>query len=444
MLKPYVICDTYCKQYDKLAVKATSGTNIETMESFFKLKTSEEVFQIIDQFGPLGEITIPLEESLGRILRRDILSNEDLPHFPRSVMDGYAVRAKDTFGAGESLPAFLKIGGEVLMGQDSGTVVGEGQAIRISTGGMLPENADGVVMVEHTHLLDEDTLEVSRAISPLENIIQPGDDIRKGATVLRKGHTLRPQDLGLLAGLGLTDVSVFAKPRVAIISTGDEIVSINDHPGPGQVRDINRYTLGAFCRRAGAVPEYMGLCPDNFRRMKEMVENAVSHSDTVWISGGSSVGTRDLTLKVFEELNNFELLVHGISVSPGKPTIIGRVGSKPVIGLPGHVASALIVAEVFLTRLISRLSGREDPHEGLQAQVQAVLSQNIESKSGREDYIRVRLVKHGETYIAEPVFGKSGLISTLVEADGLICIDMNTEGFYEGQSVTVFLRGGIG
>ncbi len=414
------------------------------MESFFKLKTSEEVFQIIDQFGPSGETTIPLEDALGRILCRDILSNEDLPHFFRSVMDGYAVRAKDTFGAGESLPAFLEICGEVLMGQDSGAVVGAGQAIKISTGGMLPENADGVVMVEYTHLLDKDTLEVSRAISPLENIIQPGDDFSKGETVLRKGHMLRPQDLGLLAGLGMADVSVYPKPGVAIISTGDEIVSIKDQPGPGQVRDINRYTLGAFCRRAGAAPEYMGLCADDFNSMKEMVENAVRQSDTVWISGGSSVGTRDLTLKVFEELDDFELLVHGISVSPGKPTIIGRAGSKPVIGLPGHVASALIVAEVFLTRLISRLSGREDSLGGLQTQVQAVLSQNIESKSGREDYIRVRLVKQGEIYIAEPIFGKSGLISTLVEADGLICIDMNTEGFYEGQSVTVFLssRGG--
>jgi len=409
------------------------------MESFFQLKTSEEVFQIIDQFGPSGGTTIPLEGSLGRILCRDILSNEDLPHFFRSVMDGYAVRAKDTFGAGESLPALFEISGEVLMGQDPGTVVGEGQAVKISTGGMLPENADGVVMVEHTHLLDENTLEVSRAISPLENIIQPGDDIRKGETILRKGQMLRPQDLGLLAGLGRAEVSVYAKPRVAIISTGDEIVSIDDQPGLGQVRDINRYTLGAFCQRAGVAPEYMGLCSDDFMSMKKMVEKAVNQSDMVWISGGSSVGTRDLTLKVFEERNDFELLVHGISVSPGKPTIIGRAGSKPVIGLPGHVASALIVAEVFLTRLISRISGREDPHEGLQAQIQAVLSQNIESKSGREDYIRVKLVKQDEIYIAEPIFGKSGLISTLVEADGLICIDRNTEGVYEGQRVKVFL-----
>jgi len=412
------------------------------MESFFKLKTSEEVFKIIDQFGPSGEETIPLENALGRVLRRAIRSEEDLPHFFRSVVDGYAVRAKDTFGAGESLPALLETGREVLMGQDSGMVVEEGQAVRISTGGMLPEKADGVVMVEHTHLLDKNTLEVSRAISPLENTIQPGDDVRRGEIVFRKGHVLRPQDLGLLAGLGQAEVSIYPRPRVAIISTGDEIVSVNDHPGPGQVRDINRYTLGAFCQRAGADPVHMGLCSDNFESLKAMVKNAIRISDTVWISGGSSVGTRDMTLKVFEGLSDFELLVHGISISPGKPTIIGRTGSTPVIGLPGHVASALVVAEVFLTRLISRLSGCTDSDKGFNAQVEAILTRNIESASGREDYIRVKLTQQGERLFAEPIFGKSGLISTLVEADGLIRIDINAEGVYEGQRVTVLLNGG--
>jgi molybdopterin molybdotransferase len=306
----------------------------------------------------------------------------------------------------------------------------------------LPEKADGVVMVEHTHLLDANTLEVSRAISPLENTIQPGDDVRRGQIVLRKGHVLRPQDLGLLAGLGQAEVTLYPKPRVSIISTGDELVSINDHPKPGQVRDINRYTLGAFCRRAGADPVHMGLCSDNFESLKERVENAIRMSDTVWISGGSSVGTRDLTLKVFEGLRDFELLVHGISISPGKPTIIGRSGSTPVIGLPGHVASALVVAEVFLTRLISRLSGCNNTDGGFHAQVEAILSRNIESASGREDYIRVKLTQQGERLLAEPIFGKSGLISTLVEADGLIRIDINAEGVYEGQRVKVLLNGG--
>ena len=409
------------------------------MEFFFKTKKPEEVLKIIDQFGPLGEETLLLEESLGHVLSKDMISPENLPGFFRSTMDGYAVRARDTFGATESLPALLEVSGEVLMGQTPKIVVREGQAVKISTGGMLPKGADGVVMVEYCHILDEKTLEINRAISPLENIIQPGDDLKEGDIVLKKGHILRPQDIGVLAGLGQSNLAVYKKPRVAIISTGDEIVSIDETPLPGQIRDINRYTIGAFCHRAGAEPLYLGLCPDNFDLLRTMIETALSLTDTIWISGGSSVGTRDLTLKVFETFHDFELLVHGISISPGKPTIIGKLGLKPVIGLPGQVASALMVAEIFLTRLILRLSGLTDFRNGLQTQVEARLSRNVESKSGREDYIRVKLFKKGETLIAEPVFGKSGLISTLVDANGLIRIDMNTEGLYKDQEVKVTL-----
>ena len=409
------------------------------METFFKVKTPDEVCEIIDQFGPSGVETIPLEESHGRVLSQDVISPEDLPGFFRSVMDGYAVRAQDTFGASEGLPALLEIHGEVTMGQVPEMVLAEGQAVKISTGGMLPEGADGVVMVEYSDLLDEKTVEISRAISPLENVIQPADDFAKGATVLKRGHTLRPQDLGIMAGLGLSGLPVYTRPRVAIISTGDEIVPIGDRPRKGQVRDINRYTLDAFCQRIGAVPLYVGLCPDDFETLKGMVEKALSQADTVWISGGSSVGTRDLTLKVFETLRDFELLAHGISISPGKPTIIGRSGLQPIIGLPGHVASALVIAEVFLTRLISRLSGHANLSNEFHAHVEAELSRNIESAGGREDYIRVRLAQKGEKLIATPIYGKSGLISTLVESDGLVRVDMNTEGLYQGQQVRIML-----
>jgi molybdopterin molybdotransferase len=409
------------------------------MESFFKVKRPEEVFEIIDQFGPSGEETISLQDSLGLVLSQDLVSPEDLPGFLRSAMDGYAVRAKDTFGASESLPALLEVSGEVLMGQAPRVVGGEGRAVKISTGGMLPEGTDGVMMAEYCNLLDEKTLEVNRAISPLENVIQPGDDFEQGAAVLKKGHRLRPQDLGVMAGLGLTEISVYRKPRAAIISSGDEIVAIDKRPLPGQVRDINGCALGAFCQRIGAEPLYMGICPDDFKSLKGLFEKALSLADTVLISGGSSVGTRDLTLKVFSSLRHFELLVHGISISPGKPTIIGRAGSQPIIGLPGHVASALVVAEVFLTRLLLRLSGHTDFPSKFKTQIEARLGRNIESASGREDYIRVKLVEKGETLIAEPIFGKSGLISTLVHSDGLVRVDRNTEGLYEGQKVGVIL-----
>jgi molybdopterin molybdotransferase len=417
------------------------------MESFFKVKRSEEVLEILNQFGPSGEEQIALEQGLGRVLSQDLIAPENLPGFFRSTMDGYAVRAKGTFGASESIPALFDVSGEVLMGQVPKMVVAEGQAVKISTGGMLPEGADGVVMIEYCHLLDEKTLEINRAISPLENVIQPADDFGQGAVIFKKGRILRVQDLGLMAGFGQSEITVHKKPKVAIISTGDEIVPIDQKPLPGQVRDINGYTLGAFCHRLGAKPLYGGLCPDNFDKLNDMVAEALARADTVWLSGGSSVGTRDLTLRVFETLPDFELLVHGISISPGKPTIIGRSGSKPVIGLPGHVASALVVAEVFLSRLVYRLSGRMDLRIGLQTLIEAELSRNVESASGRDDYIRVKLIKKGDNLIAEPIFGKSGLLSPLVEADGLIRVDMNTEGLYQGQKIKVLLfdtaNGGI-
>ncbi len=399
--------------------------------------TSEEVLKIIEQFGPLGDETVPLEMAFGRILSRDIISPEDLPGFHRSSMDGYAVRAKDTFGATESLPAMLEVKGEVKMGQVPTEGVGAGQAARISTGGMLPKGADGVVMVEYAHVLDENTIEVTRAISPLENVILPDDDFKKGSSILEKGSPLRPQDLGVMAGIGISQVSVYRRPKVAILSTGDEVVPIEQRPKPGQVRDINTYTLSAFCWQLGAEPLVLGLCEDNFEELKSRVEKGLREADTLWISGGSSVGARDMTLKVFESFHDMELLVHGISISPGKPTIIARVGSKVAFGLPGHTASAMVVAEVFLTPFLCRLSGRGDFPGPLRSEVEAELSRNIESASGREDYIRVRLIEREGKRIAEPIFGKSGLISTLVQADGLVRVERNREGLYEGERVKV-------
>ena len=403
---------------------------------FLKVKTSEEVFDALQRFGPCGEEKVSIEDALGRVLSRNFVSPEDLPGFFRSSMDGYAVKARDTFGASEALPALLDLSGEVVMGQSHAEAVLRGRAVRISTGGMLPDGADGVVMLEYCRLLDESTVEVSRAISPLENVIRPDDDLKMGDTVYQQGFVLRPQDLGVFAGLGTSQVSVYKRPKVAIISTGDEVVSIDQEPGQGRIRDINSYTLSAFCRQAGGVPIMLGICPDSLSRIRAMVGHGLEMADTVWISGGSSVGSRDMTLRVFESFEGMELLVHGISISPGKPTIIAGIGSRAVFGLPGHTTSAMVVAEVFLRPFLSLLSGRGIGGD-LPEEIDAELSRNIESASGREDYIRVRLYKRDEKVIAEPVFGKSGLISPLVEADGLLRVERDTEGVYQGQLVRV-------
>ena len=406
---------------------------------FFKVKTTEEVFDLVRAFGPVGEETVSIEEALGLSLSKDVASRENLPDFYRSSMDGYALKAKDTFGATESMPVFLELAGEVLMGQNPEVAAARGKAIRISTGGMLPRGTDGVVMLEYCHSLDENTIEVSRAISPLENVICPGDDFKENTTVLEAGQRLRPQDIGLLAGLGISKVSVFRRPKIAIISTGDEIVSIDKTPEPGQVRDINSYTLSAFCRQMGGKPTIMGLCRDDFSQLRDLMEKSLNFADTVWVSGGSSVGARDMTLKALESFDDMELLVHGISISPGKPTIMAKIGDRAVFGLPGHAASAMVIAEVFLTKFLLCLLGCRSQNPELSGSVKAEMSRNVESKSGRDDFIRVRLETDTDKLMAVPVFGKSGLISTLVEAHGLVRIDRNSEGVYQGQVVDVML-----
>jgi molybdopterin molybdotransferase len=404
---------------------------------FFKVKTVEEVLELIHEFEPVAEERAPLLNSFSRVLSRDILSPEDLPGFQRSSVDGYAIRARDSFGASESLPAFLKVVGEIGMGNPPSCQVKQGQAAKIATGGMLPDGADSVVMVEYCHALDEKTIEISRAGSPQENVILPDDDFRKGSLVLPKGSRLRPQDVGILAGLGFNEIGVYQRPKVAIISTGDEVVPIDEKPQPGEVRDVNTYTLSSFCHQEKALPEVIGLCRDNFEQLRNMIQDGLQRADTVWISGGSSVGTRDLTLKVFESFEGMEILVHGISISPGKPTIMARRGRQIIFGLPGHAASAMVVAEIFLMPFLSRLSGEKSFAIEEYRVLRARLSRNIESASGRDDFVRVKLIKGDGGWIAEPLFGKSGLISTMVDADGLLRIGRNAEGLYQDQIVEV-------
>ncbi|MBI4775303.1 MAG: molybdopterin molybdotransferase MoeA [Deltaproteobacteria bacterium] len=407
------------------------------MELFFNVVSTEKVLEIVQSFGPLEPETIVLDDALDRVLAEPVTSPEDLPPFPRSTVDGYAVRARDTFGGSEQMPALLHIAGDIGMAEEAEFELGPGEAARIPTGGMLPRGADAVVMAEYSHALDGQTIEISKSLTPWENVIQPGEDVALGQTVIGKGAVLRAQELGLLAGLGIRNVPVFRRPRVAILSTGDELVSPGETPGAGQVRDINSVTLAALSRQAGALVFDLGLVRDDFEALKCKTTEGLESADMLLISGGSSVGARDFTLSVFRSLPDSEILVHGVSISPGKPTILARTGAKSVWGIPGHVASAMVVFMVFIRPMLNVLSGKPTTDDGPFGRISARLSRNLASAQGRDDFIRVRLARESDGWVAIPVLGKSGLISTLVEADGLVRIDRNTEGLYEGDEVQV-------
>lgn len=413
------------------------------MKDLLQVLTPEMAAKRLDQHLNLipGELEeIPLAKALGRIVGEDILSPEDLPGFSRSTMDGYAVKAQDTFGASEGIPGYLTLVGEVLMGEKAKVQIGPGQAVKIATGGMLPEGADAVLMLEYTQEISSDMLEVVKEVGPGENTVRRGEDVEKGQIVLTKGTRIRPQELGALSGLGISRIKVFPLPKVAVISTGDELVSLEETPGPGQIRDINSPAIGAQITQEGGLPLYLGIIKDDYQSLKATIQAALEKADLVVVSGGSSVGTRDVTLDVIQELGNPGVLVHGVSVRPGKPTILGSVGGKGIFGLPGHPVSAMIIFDIFVAPVIRRLTGLA---EGLTSQtrktVQAKLGRNMASAAGREDYLRVALVEKEGEFWAEPILGKSGLISTMVKAQGTVKIPAVKEGLLAGELVEVTL-----
>jgi len=409
------------------------------MRSFFKVKRAEDIFESLRDIKPLGTESVHITGALDRILARDVISGEDLPGFQRCTVDGYALAAKDSFGASENLPTPFTIVGEVRMGEIPEFQLNRGECARIPTGGMLPQGADAVVMIEYSQTVDDKVVEISRPVSPLENVIQPDDDVKRGQVVLHKGTPVRPQDLGVLAGLGVGQVDVFTKPRAAIISTGEEIVDIGGETKAGQVRDINSYTLGGLCIKSGVEPIYLGITGDRFEDLKILIEKGICQADVVLLSGGSSVGEKDFTLDAFLSFKEVQIVAHGVSISPGKPTIIARRGNKTLWGLPGHPVSAMIVFDVLIRYFFARLCGLSEPPGYDRHAMEAELDRNVESASGREDYIRVKLTRIEDRWLATPIPGKSGLISTMVEADGIIRIDMNTEGLYRGEKVKVRL-----
>ena len=303
---------------------------------------------------------------------------------------------------------------------------------------MLPAGSDSVVMVEHTEIIDDTTIEVYRSVAPGQNIISRGEDIRKGDATLRRGEKIRPQEAGMLAALGKQTVLVHKKPVIGIISTGDEVVAVNESPGPGQIRDVNTYTLLGLVQEAGATAIPFGIVRDDYEVLLAKSTQALAQCDIVLVSGGSSVGARDFTIDVIDAMEDSEILFHGISISPGKPTILARVQNKMFWGLPGHVVSAMVVFSRIVKPFINHVAGVAGVGKK-EVRLKAQLSRNVASAQGRVDYIRVRLIQKEGFLQAEPILGKSGLISTMVKADGLIEIGMNTEGLDEGAEVEVIL-----
>ncbi len=406
---------------------------------FFQVIPVDDALALLDQHWqpqPATE-TVPTAAARNRILAADLRSPERVPAFRKSTVDGYALRAADTFGASQSLPALLRLRGELKMGEASTDDVGVADALLIHTGGMLPASADAVVMLEQAQVIDEGEIEILRAAAPGENVIQAGEDVAAGALVLPRGQRLRAQDIGGLLAVGISQIPVLARPRVGILSCGDELTPPEASLTPGMVRDINAYTLSALAEKHDAAPLRLGIAADAIDDYRQRAEAGFAACDILLLSAGSSVSARDYTRDVINGLGAPGLLQHGLATKPGKPAIIAVCENKPVIGLPGNPVSALLVARQLLPHLIARHLGQAPQSPATR---EARLSQRVASVTGREDWQPVKLsrAEDGRT-LAEPVFGKSNLIFTLIAADGLLRVPLNTGGYEAGSIVDVQL-----
>ncbi len=409
-------------------------------QTFFKAVTPQEALTALLQVSPVGTERLSTVRARARVLAEDLYSSVDLPHFHRAAMDGYAVISKDTFGASQSLPAYLKLAGVVEMGKQATQLLGAGEAMRISTGGMMPPGSDAVVMVEHTDETDAGLVEVHRSVSPWQNVIQIGDDIKKGEPVFPRGRRLKAHDLGALTGIGISSLRVYKRPRIGLISTGDEIVDADSNPLPGQVRNINQHSLAGLIEECGGELRDWGVVRDDKDPLIRAIGEALQWSDLVLLSGGSSMGAKDIALEAILSFAGAEFIFHGISVSPGKPTIFAKACGKPILGLPGYPVSALVIFDLFAAPLIRRIGGEEAACiNQFTKTLRAALKTNIASQVGREDYVRVTLERVSERWLATPLPSKSGAIFTLVKADGMVRIDLNQDGLEEGEEVEVIL-----
>ncbi|MGN1015468.1 MAG: gephyrin-like molybdotransferase Glp [Faecousia sp.] len=403
------------------------------------VKTPEEVLALIqDEFSPVAESEIvSLSAAMGRVLAQDIAASEYVPDFDRSTVDGFAVRASDTFGCTDAIPAILPLQSTVLMGEGADFPLNPGECVAVPTGGAVPKGADGVVMLEYTEAYGDGTIGVSKPAAPGMNLIFRGDDVYPGKVILRKGRVLSSADIGALAAIGRVRFPVVKKLTVGVISTGDELVPPEVRPGPGQVRDVNSPMLEAMLTAFGCTVINYGIVIDDEALLSETVKKAVRECDAVLLSGGSSVGVKDAACRIIESLG--QLLLHGIAIKPGKPTILGKAGAKPLVGLPGHPVAAYFITKLFALPLLGRLTGRDMTAYTVTAKV----TESISANHGRAQYHCCRLTRKDRAVYAQPIRGKSGLITTLAGADGYFCIDRDCEGLPQGAEVQVTITSGV-
>jgi molybdopterin molybdotransferase len=415
------------------------------MREFLELNPPEKFWQVLKSFLETKIFQtekIELDQSLNRILADNVFSPVDLPPFSRSTVDGYAVKAADTLGASASMPTYLDIIGSIEMGVETELELKSGQAAAIPTGGMIPKGSDAVLMIEDTEKIEEKLIESFKSLAVGENIVQKAEDIAEGELLFKKGHKIMARDIGALAGLGITEFNVFKKAKVSVISTGDELIPAEAEAKIGQIRDINSYSISAYLNKIGAETKKVGIIEDKFESLKTALKNELDQ-ELVLISGGSSVGIKDMTIELLNSLGEPGVLLHGLSIKPGKPTILAVIEGTIIIGLPGHPASAWTVNNVLTAEIVRVLNGEKAPaalgRENQKYLIEAELTRNLVSDKGREEYIPVKILKKDDKVFAEPLLAKSSLITNLAYGDALIKIPQNKEGIDKGELVKLTL-----
>ncbi|MCL2753697.1 MAG: molybdopterin molybdotransferase MoeA [Defluviitaleaceae bacterium] len=399
-------------------------------------KAREKIFNAAKNWLQKAEM-LPLEQTAGKILAQDIIAPQDLPHFRRSTVDGYAVISKDCAGANESIPSFLTVIGAVEMGKGTEFSITTGQCAEIPTGGMLPSGADAVVMIEYCEAFGDNEIAVYKSVAHGGHVVQIGDDMKQGETLLSKGKKITPQDIGALAVAGVKDVCVYIPLKICFISTGDELITPHYNPlEDGKIRETNTLSLAALAQKHGYDVVKTLTLPDDEEMISHAITDNMQDCDIVAVTGGSSQGKKDMTAEIINKIANPGVFTHGIAIKPGKPTILGSDTSSQtlLVGLPGHPISAMTVFGLLFGWLHKEIAG-----ERQEFAIPAKISVNVPQSPGKVTCYPCKLVFENGEYTAEPIFYKSGLIATLVEADGYFLIEKDTEGLAKGSNVMVYL-----